>query len=373
MVSRLLHGHGRWETFPVCESENHTMRAIWIAIGLMGLTACDAAASAPTANDDDAPEGASHGRGPCAATAAEPPTDLACTGLFADAAHGTVAADVLEFAPGESLWADGATKRRFIRLPPGTAIDSRDMDEWVFPTGTKFWKEFSVGTHKIETRYLEKRADGTWIRTTYAWSDDESHAFEVTTGVGNARGTGHDVPAQTECAQCHAGAIDGVLGFEAIGLSAPTAHGLTLQELMRRRLLTNPPAVVPVIPGTPLDAAALGWLHANCGNACHNATENAQASNTGLHMRLTTGALASVQDTDTWKTAVGVPSDFQPTPSAGLLRIKPGDAAHSAIPFRDGSRVLTGAQPGWQMPPIATNLPDVADVDMIKGWIDSLR
>jgi hypothetical protein len=347
------------------------MQAIWIGIGIFGLTACSGAMSSPTAGES-APGRGSQSSGPCAATVGDHPTELACTGLFADAAKGTVASGVLEFAPGESLWADGATKRRFIRLPPGTTIDSSNMDEWVFPKGTKFWKEFSAGGRKIETRYLEKRADSTWIRTTYAWSDDESHASEITTGVLDARGTGHDIPTQSECSECHAGAIDGVLGFEAISLSAPTAQGLTLQELTRRGLLSAPPAVAPVIPGTSLDAAALGWLHANCGNACHNATQNALASGTGLHMRLMTGALASVKDTDTWKTAVGVPSGFQPTPGAGLLRIKPGDAAHSAIPFRDGSRERTGAQPGWQMPPIATNLPDVADVDMIKGWIDSL-
>ncbi|HEV3193091.1 MAG TPA: hypothetical protein VGY54_21435 [Polyangiaceae bacterium] len=346
------------------------MRAIWVALGILEVTACGGATSLPTGN-----EGASETfaqRAPCTTTAGDHPTDLACTGLYADGALGTVAADVLAFAPGESLRADGATKRRFIRLPPGTAIDSRDMDEWVFPTGTKFWKEFSVGGHKVETRYLEKRADSTWIRTTYAWSDDESHASEVTTGVLNARGTGHDIPTQIECSECHAGAIDGVLGFEAVGLSAPTASGMTLQELARRGLLTHPPVAAPVIPGTPLDVAALGWLHANCGNACHNGTENALAHRTGLRMRLTVDALGSVAETDTWKTAVGVPSGFQPTPGAGLQRIKPGDAAHSAIPFRDGSRVRTGAQPGWQMPPIATNLPDVADVDMVKAWIDSL-
>jgi hypothetical protein len=150
------------------------------------------------------------------------------------------------------------------------------------------------------------------------------------------------------------------------------ASGLTLQELTRRGLLTSPPLSPPVIPGTPLEVAALGWLHANCGNACHNATDNAMASYTGLHMRLTIGALASVKDTDTYKTAVGVPSGFQPTQGAGFLRIAPGDSAHSAIPFRDGSRARTGAQPGWQMPPIDSNTPDVADVDVIKAWIDGL-
>jgi hypothetical protein len=303
-------------------------------------------------------------------------TRLECTGLYASSAGGPlaseIATDVIEFAPAEPLWSDGAQKRRFIRLPPGTTIDSRNMDEWVFPAGTQLWKQFSVGGLKVETRYLEKGVDGTWLRTTYAWSDDQSHATEVTTGVQNVRGTGYDIPAQSECSECHQGAIDGVLGFEAIGLSSPGATGLTMQELTRRGLLSSPPAAPLVVPGAPLDVAALSWLHANCGNACHNRTENSAAGWTGLHMRLTTDGLASVQDTDTFKTAVGVASSFQPTPDAGLLRIKPGDPAHSAIPFRDGARAAQGSPIGWQMPPIATNIADTADVDMVKAWIQSL-
>jgi hypothetical protein len=32
------------------------------------------------------------------------------------------------YDPSLSMWADGAEKRRFIRLPPGTTIDTSDMD-----------------------------------------------------------------------------------------------------------------------------------------------------------------------------------------------------------------------------------------------------
>ena len=303
-----------------------------------------------------------------ACSAADPKT-LVCTGLYGSGQ--AIAGDVLEYAPAESLWADGAVKRRFIRLPPGSKIDSRDMDEWVFPVGTQTWKEFTVAGRKVETRYAEKRTDGSWLRTTYVWSDDETSAVEVTAGVQNVRGTGYDVPPQTECNECHDGAADGVLGFEAIGLSGAAATGLTMQALIDQGLLTQPPAQVPVIPGGPLDVAALGWLHANCGNACHNGTSGAAAGWTGLHMRLTVGALATVQDTDTYKTALGVASSFQPTPDAGFLRIAPGDPAHSAIPFRASAR-NAGGHAGWQMPPIATNVADLADVDAVEAWITSL-
>ena len=39
-------------------------------------------------------------------------------------------------------------------------IDGTDEMAWTFPVGTKFWKEFSVGGVRIETRLLEKRGPG---------------------------------------------------------------------------------------------------------------------------------------------------------------------------------------------------------------------
>jgi hypothetical protein len=72
----------------------------------------------------------------------------------------TLSPDVSPYAPSTPLWADGASKRRFIYLPPGTTIDSRDPDHWLFPNGTKIWKEFSRDGRKLETRYLEKQSDG---------------------------------------------------------------------------------------------------------------------------------------------------------------------------------------------------------------------
>jgi hypothetical protein len=295
-------------------------------------------------------------------------TNLACTGLYADFASAEIAPDVLPYDPSIHLWSDGAEKRRFIRLPPGTAIDTHDMDHWVFPAGTKFWKEFSLGGRRAETRYLEKRLDGTWFRTTYVWSPDQTSATELTDGVSNVWGTGYEIPAQSECATCHEGAPGGVLGFEAIGLSTPAASGLTMAELERRGLVTHSPASPLTIPGTPTDVAALGWLHVNCGNACHNRTTGAYAHGTGLFMRLTAGALGGVQETDTYATAVGVPSRFQPNPGAGFLRIKPGDVAHSAIAYRALARDDVSRR-GAQMPPIATHVPDMAGVALVHAWI----
>jgi hypothetical protein len=100
------------------------------------------------------------------------PQTLQETGLYADFAELRVDPGHLAFAPQYPLWTDGATKRRWISLPPGTAIDASDPDAWVFPAGTRLWKEFSFAGARVETRYLERKADGQWLYAAYVWSQD---------------------------------------------------------------------------------------------------------------------------------------------------------------------------------------------------------
>jgi hypothetical protein len=296
------------------------------------------------------------------------PVELYCTGLYARWPSQRLASDVKEYDPGLHLWSDGAEKRRFIWLPPGKMIDTRDMDEWVFPIGTKLWKEFSLSGHRVETRYLEKQGDGTWFRTTYAWSDDETSATELVSGAAYVRSTPYAIPTQQQCTTCHKGRKDGVLGFEAIALASPGATGFTLQKLVNAHLVTNPPVAGLDIPGNDREKAAIGWLHMNCGVPCHNRNESSEAGYTGLEMRLSSDAPGTVQATDTWTTAVGVAAYFQPVDGVVFLRIAPRDVARSLIPYRDGNR----DDPDVQMPPIATHLVDPSGLAAVKAWIEGM-
>jgi hypothetical protein len=320
---------------------------------------------------DDGPADASDGAptGIDCTTDAGHPVQLGCTGLYADWPSRTIGPRVRAYAPGLVLWSDGADKSRYVELPPGTQIDTSNMDEWTFPVGTRLWKEFRLNGAPVETRFLWKQAPGTWFRTTYAWSSDGSSATELTAGEPNAVGT-YEIPAQTACTTCHQGRIDGVLGFEAVSLAAPGASGLTLPELVAEGLLTNPPSAMPVVPGNATQSAALGWLHANCGTACHNRSPQSLAGATGLFMRLEVATLGSVQSTDTWTTAVGQPSNFQPTPTSNLLLIAPGNPSNSAIYFRDSYRDTQGE--GFQMPPIDTHVVPAAGVALVQAWIQSM-
>jgi len=321
----------------------------------------------------------------CATDLAGEPTELRCTGLYADWNTRTIASNVTEYDPGLHLWSDGAAKTRWIYLPPGTTIDTSDMDEWTFPAGTKFWKQFIVDGVLIETRMLHKvpaapdagEYVGAWYLTTYQWSADGTATSELTTGALNVNDAGYEIPSQAKCTQCHGGRLDDVLGFEAVSLSSPDAGGLPMSTLIARSLITDPPEAPLTVPGDPTQAAALGYLHANCGVPCHN-TGGGIANITGFHMRLLAGELLSdggVQGTDTYQTGWGVPTTgFH---ADGVIdRLTACDAPQSCVYIRMGHRdPFSDAgydilNPPIQMPPIDTHIVDPTGMAVVAAWIN---
>jgi len=293
----------------------------------------------------------------------ELPGRLSETGLFADTAARALAPEVVPYAPRFALWSDGAEKQRWIALPPGAQIDTANMDEWSFPSGTKLWKQFSVDGVEVETRLLEKRgpADDDWIALAYVWQPDGLDAVAAPLGGIDVAGTDHDVPASGECFACHGGRRSFALGFSAIQLAAPARPGeIDLAELVAQGRLTAPAATAPVVPGDATQVAALGYLHANCSH-CHN---QARPEHRGARcfdpkkrydFTLAVGSLASVEDTPTYRTVVG-------------KAIEPGDP--------DGSEVVSlMGQRGFldQMPPLATEKVDTTAVALIRAWIEEMR
>src|SRR5262245_8554853 len=57
------------------------------------------------------------------------------TGLCSDPGCMVINPDIHEYEPRFPLYADGATKRRWMQLPTGTQIDTSNMDRWKFPVG----------------------------------------------------------------------------------------------------------------------------------------------------------------------------------------------------------------------------------------------
>src|SRR5262245_54422664 len=136
-----------------------------------------------------------------ASAQADAPASLRATGLFADGLQ--VRPDNLPFAPQYPRWSDGADKRRWIHLPAGTAIDA-SRPEWSFPVGTRLWKEFSVAGRRVETRLIERGADG-WHFSAYAWNAAGTDATLVPAAgaeVALPRGA-YKIPSEVDCRACH--------------------------------------------------------------------------------------------------------------------------------------------------------------------------
>lgn len=316
------------------------------------------------------------------------PRRLADTGLYSDFATLTVRADNHAYTPQYPLWSDGATKQRWIQLPPGTSIDASDVDHWKFPIGTKLWKEFSFGA-RVETRYMERIEDGSWLYATYAWGDAPRHDGRGTeldavlapeTGVRGAcasrNGAPHDIPGIVDCRACHEGSPTAVLGFSALQLSTdrdplaphreePSARALDLTGLeslglvrgLPRRFAEEAPRVVA---STPRERAVLGYLHGNCGG-CHNASGPLAGLGLEFDVRL---AHAPSPESGALRTTIGVPSRFRGQNTDPAVRIRAGDPASSVLVARMSTRF-----PAAQMPPIGTHAVDEQSLALITGWI----
>ena len=70
------------------------------------------------------------------------PLYLSRTGFFPSFPERTPLARAVPYTPLFPLWSDAAEKQRFLLLPPGTAVDTSDPENWVFPVGTLFVKHF---------------------------------------------------------------------------------------------------------------------------------------------------------------------------------------------------------------------------------------
>ena len=312
---------------------------------------------------------------------------LDCTGLYSDLAAKTVALENKPYTPGVQFWSDGAVKSRFLYLPPGATIDIASFDEWKFPNGTKVWKEFVVGGKRIETRMFAK-AKGTWARTTYRWNDAETDAVRKDGGekvMIPGQAAIYEIPNSGQCDYCHMGRTDQLLGVEAVSLGLAAAQGVTLASLKADgRFSAAPPTTSIIIPedGTMKAAAALGWLHANCGG-CHNGNADAAANilNPPLWFLMKPSQLvpeagtAAVTDLDAWTTAVNIDST-RSNVDAGVpyKRIVKGDAAHSLVSILSGRRATGTEEPNAiiQMPPLVTRQVDTAGHALLDAWITAI-
>lgn len=281
------------------------------------------------------------------------PERLSGTGLYSDIGARVLADDIVEFTPRFPLWTDGASKRRFLLLPEGGQVDTTDPDDWDFPVGTRFFKEFERDGVVVETR-MNVRLDTEWAAATYLWTDAGDDAERLLLGVNNASGTPHDVPGAAECQACHGGRRNFTLGFSETQLDLGTRI-----DLYEQGWFTTP--AESELDLATVEAEGLGVLHANCSH-CHNKGRSHQA-----------------QATDCYDP--GAYNDFDLTLPAGLDRATDAPAVSTArdllgsgrdskVLDRMSRRDKDAERPS--MPPLGTEVVDEAGVAAVRAFIEAL-
>jgi hypothetical protein len=355
------------------------MRHLWSRSALasvLALSACGDNRAAPDGRVDGAKV---YNDAPVDAIDPNNPPTLFDTGLCVDRACTQISSDVHPYTPQFPLWADTASKRRWYQLPPGTQIDTTDMDHWVFPVGTKFWKEFSrddgTGNEiRVETRFIKRIGPGDtaldWFYVAYQWNATETDTMAVPLGVMNANGTQHDIPSRTQCKGCHENLKPSrILGFQAIQLDRQPANAgeTTLASLAAAgTLTTNPPAGTPAFPfgGTADVNAALGYVHANCGH-CHNPTSGVHGI-VNLELRLTVASVGTPSSTPAYMTAVNQTAQI---PVGGFTKIiDPHSPGTSTMIYRFEYPVGDSTH----MPALGSEMMDPTGDTTLRTWITNL-
>ena len=313
------------------------------------------------------------------------PRSLLDTGLYRAGSATEIRADNHAFAPQYPLWSDGAEKRRWLHLPPGTWIDASRPDAWAFPVGTRLWKEFAHAGRRIETRLIQRRADGEWVYASYLWNAQGSDALlasakGVTLEMPDLPARRYAVPSRTDCLACHEGAAVPVLGASAVQLSraAASRHAdvdpqvssdepiTDLKTLVERGLVRNLPAAwleePPVIAASsPTERSALGYLHGNCGH-CHN--HDGSPAAVGLQLAQSAEHPEAARRR-VLESAVNARSRYRPPGMHADARIiAPAEPDASVLLRRMQSR-----NPLAQMPPLGTLAADQDAIDRIRSWI----
>jgi hypothetical protein len=306
------------------------------------------------------------------------PVHLRDTGLYVTST--LIDAHNLEFSPQYPLWSDGARKRRWIYLPPGTAIDASRPDAWDFPRGTRLWKEFSLDG-PVETRFIERLADGTWRYASYVWNKERTDAtLAPVDGIASltmpdSPRDGYGIPSQSDCRACHEGATVPVLGFSALQLSAdrdplaPHADariGVDSRQLIARGLIRDfPTALLDAPPrieaSSPIERASLGYLHGNCGH-CHNDNGTPVPVELTLAQRVGIGSAGAER---VLRSMIDAGARFRPHDGSTASRlITPGHPETSLLIARMRSR-----NPQTQMPPLGTRVIDAEALVLLERWI----
>jgi hypothetical protein len=308
------------------------------------------------------------------------PDTLFATRLCVDRASTQISPGIYTYTPSYALWSDGATKRRWMQLPPGGHIDTSDPDHWKFPIGTKFWKEFTAkdgsgNDVRVETRFIQKNADNgdqnDWFYVAYQWNETQDDTTAVPFGQLDADGTQHDIPSRIQCRTCHENLSSRILGFGAIQLDHAAAPGeIAIDDLSAMHWVVpelSGSAPHYPLPGTGSAKDAIGYLHANCGH-CHN-PDSKVYTDQGINMelRLTVATLGALSTTPVYQTAVD--HDAMSPINGHTKRIVSGDPQASILI----DRFEADPMGSLHMPLLGSEVMDPTADATLRDWITNIQ
>jgi uncharacterized repeat protein (TIGR03806 family) len=312
------------------------------------------------------------------------PKLLSQTGVFADLASLQPADFLIPYSVNSPLWSDGAVKARWFTLPKNSMIHFSATNEWIFPAGSVFVKNFNLPVddtnpnilRRLETRILVRDTNGYVYGATYKWRADDSDADLVTNGINElitiktATGTRAQnwfYPGRQDCLTCHTPASGGVLGPKTRQLNSDFKYpnGFTDNQLRalghlgifdgsfdERKISRYARLVNLTNSAAALEVRVRSYLDANCA-MCHRpggvgAFFDARFVTPLKQQNLINGAVAN---------QLGI---------NGAKVIAPGDRDKSVLFHRIS---IVGEN---QMPPVARNLVDTNAVAIIGQWVSSL-
>jgi uncharacterized repeat protein (TIGR03806 family) len=316
------------------------------------------------------------------------PPLLSQTGVFASLTDLRPNPGIIAYDVNVPLWSDGAAKRRWIALPPGSRIDFAATGEWRFPAGTVLVKHFELATDaadprvkkRLETRLLVVDGTGNGYGVTYKWRPDNKDAdlladslserIPIQTAAGSRTQTWY-YPSRADCLTCHTRSAQFVLGVKTRQLNRPFTYpgtGVTDNQLRTWNYLGifRSPIDEDRIgrfsrlaglhdAGATLEHRARSYVDANCAH-CHRP---------GNTLRATFDARYDTPLADQGLLNAATVSD-----SLGVLNprvIAPGDVAHSMLYQR------LQRSDNYQMPPLARNARDDEALAVLEQWIRGLH
>lgn len=328
------------------------------------------------------------------------PKMLSETGLFASTGAHRPAPGLLRYESNLSMFRNGATRERFLAVPPGQTIRVKraprklerlppvrtrsGLDRFEFPPGSVLVQTFGLpapggGSQRVETQ-VSLNDQGEWRFLSYRWNSDQQDAVLVPEIGSDARiavsasGTqAWRYPGRAECAACHT----------QLSMFAPGMHLAQLNRVVDYRALGGKrvnqlemfrsigflpdnfrlPAGDLVMPAPGEATASLAdraraYLHVNCAH-CHREA--------GMGGRATFQALNWMElehlDLVGARPLVGLPGG---NPAEHFL-IVPGRPEQSDLYRRMGTLGL------GRMPLFGTSRVDREGRALIHEWIQSME